>query len=293
MIRHRETRVLQITSSFSSKKRFNPYSRNQSYQQNKGFSADAQSNSGPLPSLMSSGPINVQANFSNDNSNPYDSNKQAGGDDYTDDNEIFSNNGGNFNSFNNNEQSESAYGNNGNNDEFSNQYDVDRNGGDDASSQMNATEFGIKMRGLPFKVTEQEIQEFFSPLEPANIVLEQKMRGQRPSGECHVFFATQDDINEALKYDKKYIGTRYIELFRLKKGEAQMSFPTPLMSDESANNYKYNNFDSSASQSLFQPKRNFQQQQQYSNSYRTRSFNNNNFASNQFGGKRPYNNNRF
>ena len=70
----------------------------------------------------------------------------------------------------------------------------------------------IKMRGLPYSVNVNDIKEFFKPLAPSNINLLFGDDG-RLSGEAEVEFATPEETNSALEYDRKYIGSRYIELF--------------------------------------------------------------------------------
>ncbi|XP_076234436.1 heterogeneous nuclear ribonucleoprotein glorund isoform X2 [Calliopsis andreniformis] len=70
----------------------------------------------------------------------------------------------------------------------------------------------IHMRGLPFKATEQDIADFFRPIEPVNvrIILE---NGGRPSGEADVEFATHEEAVKAMSKDKSHMSHRYIELF--------------------------------------------------------------------------------
>lgn len=79
------------------------------------------------------------------------------------------------------------------------------------------TGFGVRLRGLPYSVNEAQIRDFFRPLIPTSVVLTRGRDG-RPSGECEVDFESQNVANEALKYDKKYIGNRYIEIFSLNSG---------------------------------------------------------------------------
>lgn len=74
--------------------------------------------------------------------------------------------------------------------------------------------YGIKMRGLPYSSTQEDVRKFFEPLIPINIILLSGTNG-RPSGECEVYFMSHNQACEAMKYDKKFIGTRYIELFLL------------------------------------------------------------------------------
>lgn len=114
-------------------------------------------------------------------------------------------NGGNFNNYNNND--------NYDDDE---DYNDDYNDDDYDNDDDNGIGFTIKMRGLPFKATNKDINEFFEPVRPINIFFttDKNNRG-RPSGECECEFETEDELIEAMKHDKKHIGTRYIELFNL------------------------------------------------------------------------------
>ncbi|XP_077265336.1 heterogeneous nuclear ribonucleoprotein glorund isoform X3 [Temnothorax americanus] len=76
----------------------------------------------------------------------------------------------------------------------------------------NSGVYSIHMRGLPFKATEQDIADFFRPIEPVNvrIILE---NGGRPSGEADVEFATHEEALKAMCKDKSHMSHRYIELF--------------------------------------------------------------------------------
>ncbi|XP_072749404.1 heterogeneous nuclear ribonucleoprotein F isoform X2 [Anoplolepis gracilipes] len=76
----------------------------------------------------------------------------------------------------------------------------------------NSSVHSIHMRGLPFKATEQDIADFFRPIEPVNvrIILE---NGGRPSGEADVEFATHEEAVKAMCKDKSHMSHRYIELF--------------------------------------------------------------------------------
>ena len=68
------------------------------------------------------------------------------------------------------------------------------------------------MRGLPFNATEDDIHEFFIPLRVISITM-LSGRDNRPSGECQCFFETEQEAAHALTYNKKYMGSRYIEIF--------------------------------------------------------------------------------
>lgn len=71
----------------------------------------------------------------------------------------------------------------------------------------------IKMRGLPYEVSEQEIAEWFSSVaDPVDIHI--KFNGDgRPSGDALVAFATEGDANRAMQKNKQNMKHRYIELF--------------------------------------------------------------------------------
>jgi len=71
----------------------------------------------------------------------------------------------------------------------------------------------IKMRGLPFRVTENEIYEWFSSVaDPIDIQIRYNHEG-RPSGDAFVSFATDGDAKRAMQKDKQNMQHRYIELF--------------------------------------------------------------------------------
>ncbi|RLU15693.1 hypothetical protein DMN91_011448 [Ooceraea biroi] len=76
----------------------------------------------------------------------------------------------------------------------------------------NSGVHSIHMRGLPFKATEQDIADFFRPIDPVNvrIILE---NGGRPSGEADVEFASHEEAVKAMCKDKSHMSHRYIELF--------------------------------------------------------------------------------
>jgi len=75
----------------------------------------------------------------------------------------------------------------------------------------------LRMRGLPFEATEQDIAEFFEPVMPVHIQIIYTRQG-RPSGEAEVSFANYNDLSTALLKDKEYLGNRYVELFNESAG---------------------------------------------------------------------------
>ncbi|XP_067139942.1 heterogeneous nuclear ribonucleoprotein F-like isoform X2 [Centruroides vittatus] len=70
----------------------------------------------------------------------------------------------------------------------------------------------VHMRGLPFRAVEQDIYDFFRPLNPINIRILYENNG-RPSGEADVEFSTHEEAVKAMGKDKANIQHRYIELF--------------------------------------------------------------------------------
>jgi len=75
-------------------------------------------------------------------------------------------------------------------------------------------EYIIKMRGMPYTVVEDDIREFFpSTCKPVRIEILQNRRTNRPNGDGHIYFNTKDEVNEAMKCDRKYMGNRYVELY--------------------------------------------------------------------------------
>ena len=80
--------------------------------------------------------------------------------------------------------------------------------------RSSRTPYTIKMRGLPFACTENDIKQFFAPNEPLNIIFSTG-KDLRRNGEAEIDFISHNDACEAMKCDKKFIGNRYIELFLL------------------------------------------------------------------------------
>ncbi|KAM7391125.1 hypothetical protein PAMP_021839 [Pampus punctatissimus] len=70
----------------------------------------------------------------------------------------------------------------------------------------------IRMRGLPFQVSGEDVVEFFFPLAVSKILIEYGPSG-RPSGEANVYFSCHQDAVAAMSRDRQHIGERYIELF--------------------------------------------------------------------------------
>lgn len=86
----------------------------------------------------------------------------------------------------------------------------------------------VRMRGLPYDATPQQVLDFFSTgdnpvqvLDGAEGVLFVRRADGRATGDAFVLFAKEDDAPKALSRHRKSIGTRYIELFRSTTAEVQ------------------------------------------------------------------------
>lgn len=86
-----------------------------------------------------------------------------------------------------------------------------------ASNRSNSDgSFLIRIRGLPFTTTKQEILDFF---EGINIVSGEDgihlaafgLHSTKPLGEAYIELASEDDYEKAQDFHKKTMGSRYIE----------------------------------------------------------------------------------
>uniref|UniRef100_A0A2K6L380 RRM domain-containing protein n=1 Tax=Rhinopithecus bieti TaxID=61621 RepID=A0A2K6L380_RHIBE len=87
----------------------------------------------------------------------------------------------------------------------------------------------VRLRGLPFGCSKEEIVPFFSGLEivPNGMTLPVDFQG-RSTGEAFVQFASQEIAEKALKKHKERIGHRYIEIFKSSRAELMaMQRPGP------------------------------------------------------------------
>uniref|UniRef100_A0A5F4WBH7 RRM domain-containing protein n=1 Tax=Callithrix jacchus TaxID=9483 RepID=A0A5F4WBH7_CALJA len=84
-------------------------------------------------------------------------------------------------------------------------------GAGDASSGFHGGHF-VHMRGLPFRATENDIANFFSPLNPIRVHIDIGADG-RATGEADVEFVTHEDAVAAMSKDKNNMQHQYIELF--------------------------------------------------------------------------------
>uniref|UniRef100_A0A8C1GIB9 RNA binding motif protein 19 n=1 Tax=Cyprinus carpio TaxID=7962 RepID=A0A8C1GIB9_CYPCA len=104
-----------------------------------------------------------------------------------------------------------------------------------------STEFTVKLRGAPFNVTEQQVKEFMVPLKPVAIRFGKNSDG-RKSGYVYVDLRSEAEVERALRFNKDYMGGRYIEVFRVnnfkndrrsaKRSEKERNFVHELRDDE-------------------------------------------------------------
>lgn len=78
----------------------------------------------------------------------------------------------------------------------------------------------IRMRGLPFQATKQDVLDFFKDYKPieSSILLTYRVDG-RATGEGYVVFDDAADAKAAMTMHRSMIGSRYIELFISNKEE--------------------------------------------------------------------------
>lgn len=84
--------------------------------------------------------------------------------------------------------------------------------GDRAPVPFNSSSSVLRIRGLPYAATEDDIKNFFSGLEIVGVHLIADHLG-RPSGEAYIEFPNEDMSRRGLAMDRKTMGSRYIEVF--------------------------------------------------------------------------------
>ena len=81
----------------------------------------------------------------------------------------------------------------------------------------------VKLRGLPWNVTPEDITAFLAPLNvPAGGIHLMNGANGRPSGVAYVELASDGEQAEALAKDKQSIGGRYIDIFSCSQTELQV-----------------------------------------------------------------------
>ncbi|XP_048881044.1 epithelial splicing regulatory protein 1 isoform X4 [Brienomyrus brachyistius] len=83
----------------------------------------------------------------------------------------------------------------------------------------------VRMRGLPFTATAEDVLLFFAPACPVTGgkegILFVKYPDGRPTGDAFVLFSCEEHAQNALKKHKEILGKRYIELFKSTVAEVQ------------------------------------------------------------------------
>eukprot|EP00884_Botryococcus_braunii_P014270 jgi/Botrbrau1/22844/Bobra.0065s0003.1 len=83
--------------------------------------------------------------------------------------------------------------------------------------------FVLRLRGLPYSATEEDVRVFFKDLEIAKeknaIVIALTSGDKKPLGEAYVEFFSEGAYMEALQRNKQKMGERYIELFPSSRGD--------------------------------------------------------------------------
>ncbi|CAF3328663.1 unnamed protein product [Rotaria socialis] len=134
------------------------------------------------------------------------------------------NNTGNNNNNNNNNNNDNSCNINqySNIPPASNNYNIDTRNGNNYPMVHNESgpvkrslcaSFTMKLRGVPFEATEQDVYDFFNPIMPIRVEQENAVRIRAST--WYVEFGSREEANEAMTYDRKYMGSRYIELLPL------------------------------------------------------------------------------
>lgn len=93
----------------------------------------------------------------------------------------------------------------------------------------------VRMRGLPFTATHEQVLSFFSPGEGlketcpvsggTDGILFVRYPDGRPTGDAFVLFSCEEHAQCALRKHKEILGRRYIELFKSTAAEVQQVRP--------------------------------------------------------------------
>lgn len=87
---------------------------------------------------------------------------------------------------------------------------------------MSEEGYVVRIRGLPWSCTQEEVASFFSDCNivgKVNGVCFTFSKEGRPSGEAFVELKTAEDFKTAIAKDRKYMGHRYIEVFKSNRSE--------------------------------------------------------------------------
>uniref|UniRef100_A0A915BJH8 RRM domain-containing protein n=1 Tax=Parascaris univalens TaxID=6257 RepID=A0A915BJH8_PARUN len=76
----------------------------------------------------------------------------------------------------------------------------------------------VRLRGLPFSAKEDDVRNFLQGLYVRSVTFTLTATG-RASGECYVELTDAAAVEEAKKFDKKEMSSRYIEVFSVSESE--------------------------------------------------------------------------
>ena len=82
------------------------------------------------------------------------------------------------------------------------------------NSTGHNSDYCVKMSGVPFRATEQELKEFFRDAEEPLSVKVILNRDGRPSGDALAEFDSEEAVNKAMSKDRECMGSRYVILTR-------------------------------------------------------------------------------
>jgi len=85
-----------------------------------------------------------------------------------------------------------------------------------------ADQLFVKLRGLPYSATDQQIAQFFTPLQVIAVQVAYNQQGQ-PSGFGFVQFRSPDDAAAAGQRSNQVLGSRYVEVFRCIRQEMEQA----------------------------------------------------------------------
>jgi len=80
----------------------------------------------------------------------------------------------------------------------------------------------VKLRGLPYSATEQQVAGFFAPLQVVAVQIAFNAGGQ-PSGFGFVQLRTSEDVAAALQRSNQVLGSRYVEVFRCSRSDMEQA----------------------------------------------------------------------
>ncbi|XP_047447244.1 G-rich sequence factor 1 isoform X3 [Mugil cephalus] len=96
----------------------------------------------------------------------------------------------------------------------------------------------VRIRGLPYSCTKEDIADFFSGLNIAEngITIVTDFKG-RNSGNAFVQFASQEDADKALLKDRENMGNRYIEVFPSRRDDIHSTWKRKMSPDPSQSGF--------------------------------------------------------